>query len=287
MKALVVIPTYNEAATLGPLLAMVRALPDAPEVLVVDDASPDGTADIVRELARTDPGVHLLERPGKAGLGVAYRAGFGWALQQHYDRIAQMDADLSHPPDRLPALLSTLDDADVAIGSRYVPGGRTEGWPWRRELLSRAGNTYARRALRLSVADSTAGFRAYRAPVLREIGLASVTSGGYCFQVELTVRALHAGFSVVELPITFTERAEGVSKMDRQVVTEALTHITGWALAARVPARTVIHPDSVGAGSHAVQDASVGPAFVRESANAGAGAVAVGAASASAAVTLG
>lgn len=245
MSDVVVVPTYSEAATIGPLLDLLGAAAPAVDVLVVDDTSPDGTGDLVAERAQRDPRVHLLRRPGKQGLGAAYRAGFAEALARGYDRIAQMDADLSHPPDRLPALLAALDDADLAIGSRYVPGGSAVGWPRRRELLSRGGNLYARRALRLPVHDATAGFRAYRAEVLQAIGLSSVTSGGYCFQVELTLRALHAGFRLVEVPITFSERADGESKMDGAVVREALLKVTGWALSARVPAEPVHHPASV------------------------------------------
>ncbi len=245
MSSIVVIPSYNEARSIRRLLDQVRAAAPDLDVLVVDDGSPDGTALIVAELGRRDPRVHLLQRECKQGLGAAYRAGFRWALSQGYGQIAQMDADLSHPPERLPALLAALGDADVAVGSRYVSGGRTEGWPWRRQVLSQAGNVYARRALRLPVQDATAGFRAYRAPVLEEIGLASVTSGGYCFQIELTLRALHAGFSITEVPITFTERTDGVSKMDGSVVAEALVKVTGWALSARLPLSSPPHPDSV------------------------------------------
>lgn len=245
MRTVVVVPTYNEAASVGVLLERLLAVDPALEVLVVDDGSPDGTGALVAAMRDREPRVHLLERSGKQGLGAAYRAGFRWALDGGFERIAQMDADLSHPPERLPALFAELERVDVSVGSRYVAGGRTVGWPWRRELLSRAGNAYARRALRLPLADATAGFRAYRAPVLGEIGLASVTSGGYCFQVELSLRALNAGFTMGEVPITFTERADGVSKMDRSVVVEALLKVTGWALSARVPARPQRHPDSV------------------------------------------
>jgi len=244
-EALVVIPTYDEAHTISGLLQQVLALSPELDVLVVDDASPDGTGALVAALAAVEPRVHLLSRAGKQGLGAAYRAGFRWALDHNYAQVAQMDADLSHPPQSLPALLGQLGSADVAIGSRYVPGGATCGWPLRRQVLSRAGNTYARRALHIPVADVTAGFRAYRREVLTAIGLATVTSGGYCFQIELTLRALQAGFEIAEVPITFTERVDGNSKMGPEVVREAFTKVTGWALAGGLPDRHQQHPASI------------------------------------------
>jgi len=171
-----------------------------------------------------------MERSGKQGLGAAYRAGFGWGLERGYDALVEMDADLSHPPERLPALLDGLADADLVIGSRYVPGGRTVNWSRSREAISRGGNTYVRLALGVPVHDGTAGYRAYRREVLEELPVEAVRSNGYCFQIEMVHKAWQEGFRVVEVPITFTERASGVSKMSRQIVAEALLRVTQWAL---------------------------------------------------------
>lgn len=234
-RVLVVVPTYDEALTLPGTLARLRAaVPDA-DVLVVDDASPDGTGDLADAAAAADPGVHVLHRAGKAGLGAAYVAGFGWGLDAGYDVLVEMDADGSHRPEQLPSLLAALapagepgDGADLVIGSRWVPGGRVENWPWHREVLSRAGNVYVRVALGLGLGDATAGFRAYRADALRAVDLASVESHGYCFQVDMAWRVVRAGGRVVEVPITFVERTAGRSKMSRAIVTEALWKVTVW-----------------------------------------------------------
>jgi len=229
-RSLVVVPVYDEAASIGPLLDGVLAAVADVDVLVVDDASPDGTGDLVA--ARPEPRVHLLRRTAKDGLGAAYRAGFAWARERGYAVVVEMDADLSHPADRLPALLEAVGPggADLAIGSRYVEGGGTRGWPLRRRLLSRGGNAYIRGALRLPVHDATAGFRAFRAPLLERIGVAGMRSTGYCFQVETTLRAVTEGARVVEVPITFVERASGRSKMGPAIVGEAVLRITWWAL---------------------------------------------------------
>jgi glycosyltransferase involved in cell wall biosynthesis len=230
MKALVVVPTYNEAASIEELLR--RALDADPriDILVVDDGSPDGTAQLVKTLMVDQPRLHLLERSAKQGLGTAYRAGFDWGLARLYDVLVELDADLSHPPEKIPALLDGLRDADVVIGSRYVPGGATVNWSWARAVLSRGGNSYVRLALRLPVRDATAGFRAYRRAVLRTLAMETVQSNGYCFQVEMAHRAWQEGFQIVETPITFTDRVAGRSKMQGQIVAEALLRITGWAL---------------------------------------------------------
>ncbi len=222
MRNIVIVPTYEERDSIVVLLdALAATAPDA-DVLVVDDASPDGTADVVRAHPRFGPHVHLLERAGKDGLGAAYRAGFQWALQHGYEGIVQMDADLSHPPERVPALLDALRDVDVAVGSRYVPGGGSRGWPWRRRLLSRAGNVYVRAVLGLHVHDCTAGFKAFRAEALVAVGALTSRSEGYSFQVENTWRAQRAGLRVRELPIVFTERTAGASKMSTTIALEAL-----------------------------------------------------------------
>lgn len=227
-RTLVVVPTYDEAANIETLLDRVREMSPRPHVLVVDDASPDGTADLVRRYALGTTGVFVLERTGKDGLGAAYRAGFRWALDRDYDRVVQMDADLSHPADRIPALLEALRDADVAVGSRYVPGGRVVDWAWSRRLVSRAGNLYVRLVLGLPVHDATAGFKAFRRDALVDIGATASTSDGYCFQIENTWRAVRLGLAVVEVPITFLERAEGTSKMSGSIVREAVRRVLVW-----------------------------------------------------------
>lgn len=228
MRALVVVPTYNEAATIERVLETARQV--QVDVLVVDDGSPDGTADIVAEAALHTHGIHLLRRDGKSGLGSAYRAGFTWALRSgRYDAICQMDADLSHDPRDLKRLVDALvDGADVAIGSRYVPGGSTRNWPVSRQLLSKGGNTYVRLVTGMRLGDATAGFRAWRSPVVEELHLVETRSDGYSFQLETAVRAWAAGKRFAEVPIEFTERAEGVSKMSSAIVGEAMVRVLGW-----------------------------------------------------------
>jgi dolichol-phosphate mannosyltransferase len=235
-RVLVVIPTYNEADNLAPIVARVRAAVPEAEVLVADDASPDGTGDIADRLAATDPRVHVLHRAGKQGLGAAYVAGFGWAAAHGFDVVVEMDADGSHAPEQLPRLLAALETADVVLGSRWVPGGRVVNWPWRRMLLSRGGNLYTRLMLGVPIRDATGGYRAYRMPVLDKIGIESVLSQGYCFQVDLAWRAHRHGLRVVEVPITFTERERGASKMSQAIVREALWRVTVWGVRARLDA---------------------------------------------------
>jgi dolichol-phosphate mannosyltransferase len=245
VRALVVIPTYNEAESVVEVIDRVLAAEPRADVLVVDDGSPDGTAKLALERSEREPRVHLLERSGKHGLGAAYRAGFGWGLERGYDALVEMDADLSHPPERLPGLLDGLADADLVIGSRYVPGGRTVNWSRSREAISRGGNTYVRLALGVPVHDGTAGYRAYRREVLEELPVEAVRSNGYCFQIEMVHKAWQEGFRVVEVPITFTERASGVSKMSRQIVAEALLRVTQWALTGGRRRARRHHPRSV------------------------------------------
>jgi dolichol-phosphate mannosyltransferase len=230
-RCVVVVPTYDEAENIADLLARVRREAPFADVLVVDDNSPDGTARIVAEHPEYGEHVWLLERPGKAGLGAAYRAGFGWALERGYDRIAQMDADLSHPPDRLPALFAALEDADVAVGSRYVAGGGVQAWSWQRRLLSWGGNVYVRAVLGTGVRDNTAGFKAFRADALRRIGVLGSESSGYSFQIENTWRAAQVGLRIVEVPITFTDRTVGRSKMSARIAGEALARVLVWRFA--------------------------------------------------------
>ena len=233
MRVLVVMPTYNEREALPVTLPLLReTLPDA-DVLVVDDASPDGTGDWAQEVAASDPQVHVLHRSGKEGLGRAYLAGFGWALARGYDAVVEMDADGSHRAVDLPRLLAALERSpapDLVIGSRWVPGGSVVNWPWHRQLISRAGTLYARLALRLSVHDATAGFRVYPAGTLRRLSLADVESQGYCFQIDMTWRVERTGGRIVEVPITFVERTLGRSKMSRAIAWEAVTRLTAWGV---------------------------------------------------------
>lgn len=233
---LVVIPTYNEAANLERVVRAVRAVTPTLDVLVVDDASPDGTGAGADALAATDPQVHVLHRAGKDGLGVAYRAGFRWGMARGYAVLVQMDADGSHRPDQLPDLLAALSPTTgLVIGSRWVPGGGVVDWSRRRVLLSRGGNAYARMVLGVGVRDSTAGYRAYRRGTLELIDLDAVRSQGYCFQVDMVRRTLAAGCEVVEVPISFVERQQGESKMSLSIVAEALVSVTWWGLQRSVP----------------------------------------------------
>lgn len=248
MRALVVIPTYNEIDSIERVIAEVLAADQQVEVVVVDDSSPDGTGDLVARLARTQPRLHLLRRDAKQGLGVAYRAGFAWGIERGYDALVEMDADMSHPPGRLPALLDGLDWADLVIGSRYVPGGTTVNWSPLRKLISRSGNAYVRLALGLPVHDATAGYRAYRREVLEALPVSAVASNGYCFQVEMAHRTWQEGFRVLEVPITFTERASGVSKMSQRIVVEALLRVAAWAVTGGRHRARPLHPRSVAAG---------------------------------------
>jgi dolichol-phosphate mannosyltransferase len=223
MRAIVVIPTYNERDTIPWMIEQLLDRPSKPDILIVDDSSPDGTADLVRAAMESTPDrIHLLVRPGKEGLGRAYAAGFAHALQTDgYDAIVQMDADGSHGPQDVDRLLEALDGADLVIGSRYVRGGNSDGLTAPRELLSRGGNFYARALLRTGVDDLTGGFKAWRATVLADILNEAVISDGYGFQVEMTLRAARAGARIREVPITFHERRAGSSKMNWRIAVEA------------------------------------------------------------------
>jgi dolichol-phosphate mannosyltransferase len=232
-RVVMVVPTYNEAENLAWLVARLREAQPEVDVLVVDDGSPDGTGRIADELAAADPAVHVLHRQQKEGLGAAYLAGFRWALDAGYDAIGEMDADGSHQPEQLHLLLEALEDADLVIGSRWVPGGSVVNWPRRREALSRGGNLYVRLLLGIDVRDATAGFRVFRRSALESIDLASVVSAGYVFQTDLVTRCLRAGLRVREVPIEFVERERGDSKMSGAVATESLKRITQWGLRER------------------------------------------------------
>lgn len=243
MRAIFVIPTYNEAATLSGIVKGVRATGQA-DVLIVDDSSPDGTGAIADHLAGADPGVHVLHRGRKSGLGAAYRAGLRWGLEAGYDALGEMDADGSHDPGDVPRLLGSLANADLVIGSRYVSGGGVRNWPASRRLLSRGGNAYVRTITGLGVHDATAGLRVFRRAALEALDLDAIQSDGYSFQIEMALRACQAGFRVVEVPIVFTERVDGSSKMSRAIILEALLRVPLWGLSvARGPRR--VHPRSV------------------------------------------
>lgn len=230
MRALVVLPTYNEAANVVEVLGRIRSSVPEADVLVVDDASPDGTAELAEEAGRELGGIHILRRPGKSGLGPAYRAGFRWGLERGYDAFVEMDADLSHDPAALPDLLGGLNRANLVIGSRYVPGGSIPNWSTHRRLLSEWGNRYAALMLGMSVKDLTAGFRAYDAATLRAVELDKVRADGYGFQIEMAFRTRVAGGVVAETPIRFVDRVEGESKMSMRTVVEALALVSVWGL---------------------------------------------------------
>jgi len=231
VRILVVLPTYNEAANIETVLERARkALPDA-SILVVDDGSPDGTAKIAADVGDRLGNVEVLSREGKLGLGSAYRDGFRWGLERSFDAFLEMDSDLSHDPDALPALIAPLEEGyEVCIGSRYVPGGSIPNWSILRRMLSRGGNIYADILLGLGVRDSTAGFRAYAATVLRRIDLSAVRADSYGFQIEMTYRAIESGARVLEVPIRFVDRELGASKMSTYTVVEALVLVTWWGM---------------------------------------------------------
>lgn len=234
MQSLVVIPTYNEQATL--LRVVERTVVHDVDVLIVDDNSTDGTAELADVAVRRYDRVHVLHRAGKLGLGSAYRDGFAWGLERTFDVLCAMDADLSHDPADVPMLIAALKHADLVVGSRYVPGGKVVGWPVRRQALSRGGNLYVRAFTGCPVRDATGGFRAYRAKVIDSLNIPDVVaSEGYAFQIEMVLRAWEAGFDLDERPITFTERAEGVSKMNKRIIWEALRLVPMWRREATAP----------------------------------------------------
>ncbi|MGH3950155.1 MAG: polyprenol monophosphomannose synthase [Pseudonocardiaceae bacterium] len=230
---LVVIPTYNERDNLRQVLTRLHAAFPAAHVLVVDDGSPDGTGHLADELAKADERIHVMHRTEKTGLGAAYVAGFRWGLARDYATVVEMDADGSHAPEDLPRILEALAHHDLVIGSRYVPGGRVVNWPRHRQLLSRGGNLYSKLALGVRINDITAGYRAYRRTVLEKLELDEIASHGYCFQIDLAWRTVRSGFSVAEVPITFTEREIGESKMSGSIVREAVIKVGRWGVRRR------------------------------------------------------
>jgi dolichol-phosphate mannosyltransferase len=228
-RFLIVLPTYNERANLPRMVDAIAAvrdrLPMPGDVLVVDDSSPDGTGDVADQLAARHSWLSVLHRSAKEGLGRAYLAGFDWGLERPYTHIIEMDCDLSHPVEALPAMLDASRDADLVLGSRYVAGGGVEGWPLSRKLISRGGCAYARLVLGVPIRDLTGGFKCFRRWVLESLDLRNVRAGGYAFQIELTYRTLRMGGRVVEVPITFVDRTDGESKMSRAIVLEAVRQV--------------------------------------------------------------
>ena len=229
-NTLVIIPTYNERENIEPIVARVLATVPAANVLIVDDSSPDGTGELADALAAGQPRVHVLHRLVKAGLGAAYLEAFTWGLSRGYDRLVQLDADGSHLPEQLPALLTAAETAEVVLGSRWVTGGEVHNWPWHRLALSRGGSGYSRILLNLSQRDVTGGYRVYTAAALERMQLNQVESLGYCFQIDMLLHAVRARLRVVELPITFVERTRGSSKMSGGIVLEAMGRVTLWGL---------------------------------------------------------
>jgi dolichol-phosphate mannosyltransferase len=236
LRVLVIIPTYNEAENLERIVARLQDAAPAVHVLVADDNSPDGTGKIADQLAESDDRVKVLHRKGKEGLGAAYLAGFAWGIEAGYDVLVEMDADGSHRPEDFPRLLETLveQNADLVMGSRWVPGGKVVNWPKSREVLSRGGSLWVRLVTGMKLRDATGGYRVFRRSALETIGLDKVESAGYCFQIDLAWRAVRAGLKVVEVPITFVEREFGVSKMSSVIVVEALWRTTVWGTKYRV-----------------------------------------------------
>jgi dolichol-phosphate mannosyltransferase len=237
-RALVIVPTYNEKFNIARLIPTVLAQHPSLEVLVVDDASPDGTGAIVDAIAASDPRVHIIHRAGKLGLGTAYITGFRWALERKYDLVFEMDADFSHNPERLPEFLTAIEEADLVIGSRYQEGRvNVVNWPMSRLFLSYAANIYARAVTGLPIFDTTAGFKCFRRNVLESIDLSSVKSNGYAFQIEMHFRVWKKGFRLVEIPIIFVDRTEGESKMSKRIVREAVWmvwRLRWWGLTGRI-----------------------------------------------------
>jgi dolichol-phosphate mannosyltransferase len=233
MRTLVVVPTYNEIDNIEASIAGIREHAPNVDILIADDGSPDGTGQRADLIASNDAAVHVMHRTVKEGLGAAYLAAFEWARTHGYDAVVEMDADGSHRAVDLPVILGALENADVVLGSRWIPGGKVVNWPRKRELLSRGGNLYTRVWLGMPISDATGGFRAFRMQALDRINLASVESQGYCFQVDLAWRAHRAGLVIEEVPITFVERVAGVSKMSGSIVKEAMLLVTRWGIAKR------------------------------------------------------
>jgi dolichol-phosphate mannosyltransferase len=237
-RALVIVPTYNERFNIARIIPAILAQDPSLEILVVDDASPDGTGSIVDAIAASNQRVHIIHRAGKLGLGTAYIAGFRWALERKYDLVFEMDADFSHNPERLPEFLEAIKDSDVVLGSRYQDGHvNVVNWPMSRLFLSYGANVYARFITGLPIFDATGGFKCFRRNVLESIDLNSVQSNGYAFQIEMSYRVWKRGFRLREIPIIFVDRTEGVSKMSKKIVREAVWmvwRLRWWSLTGRI-----------------------------------------------------
>jgi dolichol-phosphate mannosyltransferase len=231
--AVVILPTYNELENLPVILNNIVINVPNVDVLIVDDGSPDGTGELADKWAEEYPQVHVLHHGPKQGLGVAYIDAFAWALDQGYETLIEMDADGSHPYQALPRMLELAGQYDLVLGSRWIPGGNVDNWTWSREMMSRGGNAYTRFMLRLPVHDASGGFRAYNRRIFDEVSLAEIASRGYCFQIDLVIRVLQAGFNVVEFPIEFVDRVRGQSKMNTAIAVESLLRITEWGFTRR------------------------------------------------------
>lgn len=233
-RVLVIVPTYNELENIKLITAGIRSAAPEVDILIADDNSPDGTGRVADELASHDSQIKVLHRSAKNGLGAAYLDAFAWAKNNNYDVVVEMDADGSHRPQDLVAMLIALNNADVVLGSRWVRGGKVVNWPIHREILSRGGNIYTRLCLGIPIKDSTGGFRAYRMNALNQMKIDDVQSQGYCFQVDMAWRAMQSGLRVAEVPITFVERQIGESKMSGDIVKEALIRVTQWGIEKRL-----------------------------------------------------
>ena len=242
MKTLIIIPTYNELENIRPLIQEIFSFVPDTDILIVDDNSPDGTGKVADELHEQNPHVHVMHRSGKLGLGTAYIAGFKYAVAHNYDAAFEMDADFSHDPQYLPNFLKAIENADLVIGSRYIPGGDTPNWSFVRRMISGCGNIFARFMLGIPVHDCTAGFRCYRREVLESIDLDTIQSQGYAFQVELAYRVMRQGFKIVETPIIFMDRRVGKSKMSRAIVLEAFTYVLRTKFGKKPPIQRNVAP---------------------------------------------
>ncbi len=256
VRALVILPTYNEAENVLPLAREILAADDRLEILVVDDNSPDGTGDLVEDAGRKDSRIHLVRRPAKLGLGTAYLAGFRFGLDRGYDLVLSMDCDGSHHPRHLPAILAAIEDADLVVGSRYVRGGKIVNWAWYRRALSRFANFYARSLLRLPVRDCTGGYRCYRRKVLQTVRPFEIRSSGYSFLEEMVWRTDRCGFRIVEVPIVFEDRTRGNSKIDSSEIYRAAWHVLRAALRPPPPPDLSARPSSESATRPATSDSS-------------------------------
>ncbi|MHB8598785.1 MAG: polyprenol monophosphomannose synthase [Ktedonobacteraceae bacterium] len=262
MKALIIIPTYNELENLRPLIQEIFSYVPQTDILIVDDNSPDGTGKLADELSAENPRIHVMHRAGKLGLGTAYIAGFKYAIEQKYDAAFEMDADFSHDPKYLPNFLEAIEDADLVIGSRYVKGGGTPNWSLLRRFISGGGNIYARFLLGLPIQDCTAGYRLYRRKVLETIDLDTIQSQGYAFQIELVYRVRKHNFKIVETPIIFLDRRVGKSKMSQKIFLEGFIFVfrTRFGLNKKQPQQSIPHASTITNGNGDKENTARNPA---------------------------